>query len=86
MLHSSGQPKFLWGEAACHAIWFQNCTSTKALNNLMPPKAATGKKPDLQNLHKWGYQMWVWNKASAKLGGQVDEGVWVGYDNRLKGS
>ena len=54
MLHSSGQPKFLWGEAAHHAVWLKNRTLAKALDSLTPLEAATGKKPDLRNLHKWG--------------------------------
>ena len=26
LLHASGLPKFLWGEAACHIIWLMNWT------------------------------------------------------------
>ena len=84
--HSSGQSKFLWGKAAHHAVWLMNCTLMKALDSITPLEATTGKKPNLRNLHEWGCQIWVQNEASAKLGGQVNEGIWVGYDDRSKGS
>ena len=38
------------------------------------------------NLHEWGCRAWVRNEASAKLGGRVDEGIWVGYDDKSNGS
>jgi hypothetical protein len=54
MLHSSGLPRSLWGEALSYAIWVINCMTTQALNNMTPLEAATGGKPDLSGLHKWG--------------------------------
>ncbi len=32
MLHTSGLPKNLWGEALKHTVWLKNRTSTRALN------------------------------------------------------
>ena len=87
MLHSSGQPHMLWGEAAHHAVWLKNCTPTKALGGDMTPyEAAYGKKPDLWGIREWGSRCWVRNESSAKLGGRVDEGVWVGIDEKSKGA
>lgn len=86
MLHASGQPKFLWGEAARHAVWLKNRTSTKALDGTTPLEAATGKKPDLRGVREWGCRCWVRNESKSKLGDRVDEGVWVGFDDRSKGS
>jgi hypothetical protein len=54
MLHSSGQPKFLWAEAARHTVWLKNCTPTKALDFSTPYAAAYGKPPDLSTLYVWG--------------------------------
>ena len=34
LLHASGLPKFLWGEAARHVIWLKNRTPTKVLDGL----------------------------------------------------
>ena len=39
MLHASGLPKFLWGEAINHAVYLKNCTGTKALDGKTPYKA-----------------------------------------------
>jgi len=47
LLHASGLPRFLWGEAVCHVVWLMNRTSTKAVNGKTPYEAAFGKKPDL---------------------------------------
>jgi Reverse transcriptase (RNA-dependent DNA polymerase)/gag-polypeptide of LTR copia-type/Integrase core domain/GAG-pre-integrase domain/Zinc knuckle len=85
MLHASGQPKFLWGEAARHAVWLKNRTSTKALDGMTPFEALTGDKPSLRGLREWGSRVWVRNEKKAKLGGRVDEGVWVGIDEKSKG-
>jgi hypothetical protein len=87
MLHASGSPRFLWTEAACHAVWLKYCTPTKALSDTTPYDAAYGKKPNLHRLHEWGCHVWVKTEASGnKLGRQVQEGVWVGYDEQSKGS
>ncbi|CAA7262723.1 unnamed protein product [Cyclocybe aegerita] len=50
LLHSSGLPKFLWGEAARHVVWLLNRTSTKAVDGKTPYEAAFGKKPDLREV------------------------------------
>ena len=84
MLHSSGQLRFLWGEAAHHAVCLKNHTLTKALDGLTPLEATTGKKPDLRGLHKWGCCVWVRNEASEKLGRHIEEGIWVSFDSKSK--
>jgi len=86
MLHASGQPKFLWGEAARHAVWLKNRTSTKALDGMTLFEALMGDKPNLRGVQEWGCRVWVRNEKSAKLGGHVEEGVWVGFDDKSKGS
>ena len=47
MLHESGLPCILWGEAVHHAIWLKNQMPMKVFNGRMPLEAATGWKPDL---------------------------------------
>ena len=54
MLHQSGLPKFLWGEAVLHANWLKNHTSTRTLDHMTPYEALTGNKPNLSTLHEWG--------------------------------
>ena len=36
MIHASGLPKNLWGEAIMHATWLKNCSSTRHLGTKMP--------------------------------------------------
>jgi hypothetical protein len=52
LLHASGLPKFLWGEAAHHVVWLLNRTTTKAVEGMTPFEAAFGKKPNLQGVHE----------------------------------
>ena len=80
MLHHSGLPRFLWGEAILHAVWLKNCTSTRALKNLTPFEALTGKKPNLSILPEWGTKVWVHDDGNSKLEGRSKIGRWVGFD------
>lgn len=81
MLHDSGLPKFLWGEAISHAVWLKNRTSTKALNGKTPFEAKTGQKPDLSKLKEFGCKAWVL-QSKTKLDGRVVEARWVGFDQQ----
>jgi hypothetical protein len=80
MLHDSGLPRTLWGEAVRHAVWLKNRTPTKALNGGTPLEAATGKKPNLSRLRAWGSKVWVKRGHGDKLSDRVDEGRWIGID------
>ena len=86
LLHTSGLPKFLWGEAASHIVWLLNWTTTKAVEGMMPFEAAFGKKPDLKKVHEWGEKVYVRIEVGTKLGGRVWEGCWLGIDNESKGA
>ena len=81
MLHESGLPHMLWGEAVHHAVWLKNRTPTKALDGGTPLEAATGQKPNLSQAHVWGSRIWVRVEGGTKLGGHVAEGRWVGVDD-----
>lgn len=81
MLHESGLPRALWGEAVRHAVWLKNRTPTKALEGGTPLEAATGQKPDLSRVRTWGSRVWVRTEGGTKLGGRVVEGRWVGIDD-----
>jgi transposase InsO family protein len=85
MLHSSGLPRFLWGEAVKHAVYLKNRTATRALVNKTPFEMAMGKKPDLTNLHVWGCKVWVHSQGGSKLDGRVAIGRWMGYDETSSG-
>ena len=85
LLHASGLPKFLWAEAARHAVWLLNRTTTKAVEGMTPYEAAFGKKPDLSKIREWGERVWVRIEGGNKLGGRVREGRWLGVDDESKG-
>jgi Reverse transcriptase (RNA-dependent DNA polymerase) len=85
LLHASGLPKFLWGEAAWHIVWLMNHTFTKAVDGKTPYEAVFGRKPNLQRVREWGEKVWVRTEDGNKLGGRVTEGRWVGIDDRSKG-
>jgi len=86
MLHGAQLPKHLWGKALAHAVWLKNCTSTKALETTTPLEALTSVKPNLSDLHEWGRRVLVYNVMNSKLGSQVKEGRWVGFNTESKAS
>ena len=86
LLHASGLPKNLWGEAARHVVWLLNRTSTKAVAGMTPFEAAFGKKPNLKGVREWGEKVWVRVEKGNKLGGRVREGRWLGMDEESKGA
>jgi hypothetical protein len=69
LLDTSGLPRFLWGEAACHVVWLMNRTLTKSVEGKTPFEAAFGSKPDLQHVREWGENVWVCTETGDKLGG-----------------
>ncbi|TFY50793.1 hypothetical protein EVG20_g11324 [Dentipellis fragilis] len=86
MLHASGLPKFLWGEAMKHSTFLKNRTSTRALEGKTPYEALNRQKPNLRGLHEWGCRVWVHDPSGSKLEPRAREGRWVGYDSESKGS
>ena len=71
LLHASGLPRFLWGEAAHHVVWLMNHTSTKAVDEKTSFEVAFRKKPDLRDIHEWGKTVWVRIKGGNKLGCRI---------------
>ena len=86
LLHASGLPKNLWGEAARHVVWLLNRTTTKAVEGMTPFEAAFGRKPDLKGVREWGENVYVRVEKGTKLGGRVREGKWLGIDEESKGA
>jgi hypothetical protein len=86
LLHASGLPKNLWGEAARHVVWLLNRTTTKAVEGMTPYEAAFGEKPNLGDVREWGEKVYMrLEKKGLKLGGRVCEGRWLGVDEQSKG-
>ena len=86
LLHASGLPKNLWGEAACHVVWLLNRTTTKAVEGMTLFEAAFGKKPNLKGMCEWGEKVYARVEKGTKLGGRVREGHWLGVDEESKGA
>ena len=85
LLHSTGLPRTLWGEAARHVVWLMNRTSTKAVKGMTPYEATFGTRPDLSEVREWGERVWVRVEGGNKLGKRVREGRWMGMDEKSKG-
>ena len=77
MLHASDLPKFLWAEAASHAVYVKNRTWTRAIRDTMPYEILNGHKPNLGNLHPCGCKVRVHRPVESKLADRV------GNTNRL---
>lgn len=80
VLHASGLPKFLWGEAIMHAVYVKNRTATRTLDGKTPYEMLYGKKPNLADLPVWGTRVWVHDDTRTKLDMRAREGRWVGFD------
>jgi len=85
MLHDSGLPHFLWGEALHHAVYLKNRSSTRALDDSTPLEILTHSKPNISHLHPWGCEVWVHDKSGSKLDGRSKKGKWVGFDEESNG-
>jgi hypothetical protein len=68
-----------------HVVYFNNCTSAKALTGKTPFEVYYGKKPNITNLHKFGCKVWVHNPNNLKLDGRLEISRWVGFDEVSNG-
>jgi len=82
MLHSKGLPTELWAEAVATAVLLKNISPTKALSNITPAEAWTGKKPDAQSLRVFGCRAFVHvpQQKRTKLEAKSKVCIFVGYD------
>ena len=85
MMHSSGLPKSLWGEAVMHMTWVKNCTSTQCLGKKMPYEMLYQRKPNLENIPVWGCRVKVHDTSGTKLDMRARDGHWVGFDPESDG-
>jgi transposase InsO family protein len=80
VLHHSGLPKTLWGEAIHHVVWLKNRSSTRVLGTVTPYERLHGQKPNLADVPEWGLPVWVHNDKGSKLDGRGTVGRWIGFD------
>ena len=67
MLHDSDLPKFLWAEAAQHAVYLKNRTWTRTIGDTTPYELLNKSKPYLGNLQPWGCKVRVHDAGNSKL-------------------
>lgn len=84
MLHDSGLPKYLWGEAVQHATYLKNRSPMRALDDTTPYEVFEGTKPDLSNLVPWGSRVHVHDTSGSKLDARAAIGHWVGFDQESR--
>ena len=80
LLHHSGLPRTLWGEALHFAVWLKNRTSTRVLGTVTPFERVNGYKPNLGGVPEWGQRVWVHNDKGSKLDARGTIARWVGFD------
>ncbi|KAM1470398.1 hypothetical protein ACFX11_041122 [Malus domestica] len=87
MLHDKSMPYFLWAEAVHTAVYILNRSPTKALNNLTPFEAYSGRKPGVGHLKVFGSVCYVHipSEIRQKLDAKSVKGVFVGYATCEKG-
>ena len=85
LLLMSGLPRFLWEEAMCHSVWFQNRTPSRALNGKTPYEERYKKKLPLTGLQEFGVVTYVKDLNVGKLDSRAQIGRFVGYDSKSKG-
>ncbi|KAF8805142.1 hypothetical protein BYT27DRAFT_7105019, partial [Phlegmacium glaucopus] len=84
MLHESDLPKFLWGEAAAHAVYLKNRTWTRTLGDTTPYEILNKRKPNLSNVQIWGCKVRVHDTSGSKLDGRSKIGRWMGFDEETR--
>ncbi|VVA35630.1 PREDICTED: Retrovirus-related Pol poly from transposon [Prunus dulcis] len=87
MLHEKKMPYFLWAEAVHTSVYILNRCPTKALNNITPFQAYSGRKPGIAHLKVFGSLCYVHIPVERrhKLEPKSFKGVFVGYATCEKG-
>ncbi|CAL8085699.1 unnamed protein product [Prunus armeniaca] len=87
MLHDKSMPYFLWAEAVHTAVYILNRSPAKALHNITPFEAYSGRKPGIGHLKVFGSLCYVHvpPERRQKLDAKSVKGVFVGYATCEKG-
>ena len=86
MIHDQGLPLFLWAEACNTAVYLQNMSPHRALGNLTPDEAFTGKKPQVGHLRIFGCVTYSYipKELRKKMEPTAEKGIFVGYSEISK--
>ncbi|KAM0961159.1 hypothetical protein ACFX13_020902 [Malus domestica] len=87
MLHEKSLPYFLWAEAVHTSVYVLNRCPTRALKNITPFEAYSGRKPGIAHLRVFGSACYVHvpSEHRHKLEPKSFKGVFVGYATCEKG-
>ena len=86
MISHSSLPESLWGEALKTAVYILNMVPSKAVNKI-PYELWTGKRPNIKNLHIWGFpaEARPYRPYERKLDSRIISCYFVGYVERSQG-
>ncbi|KAK4397229.1 Retrovirus-related Pol polyprotein from transposon TNT 1-94 [Sesamum angolense] len=87
MLQEKHLPKAFWAEAVYTAVYLLNRCPTKAVQNMTPIEAWSGKKPSAKHLRVFGSICYVHIPIEKrhKLEEKTEKGIFLGYSTQSKG-
>ena len=89
LLIQSGLPDYLWGEAVNTMCHIRNLCPSTAIGDKIPLELWKGKGCDIQETNRlrvFGCKVWyLKSPGEGKFDSRADEGIFVGYDRRVKG-
>ncbi|KAK4406351.1 Retrovirus-related Pol polyprotein from transposon TNT 1-94 [Sesamum angolense] len=87
MLQEKDLPKAFWAEAVYTAVYLLNRCPTKAVQNMTPIEAWSGKKPSAKHLRVFGSICYVHiiTEKRHKLEEKTEKGIFLGYSTQSKG-
>ncbi|KAK4387768.1 Retrovirus-related Pol polyprotein from transposon RE2 [Sesamum angolense] len=87
MLQEKHLPKVFWAEAVYTAVYLLNRCPTKAVQNMTPIEAWSGKKPSAKHLRVFGSICYVHIPIEKrhKLEEKTEKGIFLGYSTQSKG-
>ncbi|KAL0364918.1 UNVERIFIED_CONTAM: hypothetical protein Sangu_0589400 [Sesamum angustifolium] len=87
MLQEKHLPKAFWAEAVYTAVYLLNRCPTKAVQNMTPIEAWSGKKPSAKHLRVSAVSaMYIFQQRKRhKLEEKTEKGIFLGYSTQSKG-
>ena len=81
MLHDQDLPMDLWVEAARAAVYVQNRTPHKVVENKTLEEAFSEKKPEVSHIKIFGFPVYIHipKEKRTKLDPSRNKGIFVGY-------
>ena len=81
MIHAQGLTYEFWAEAVCNATYIRNRCPTKAVHNMTPEEAWSGKKPHVSHLRVFGCVAFakVPDEKRSKLDAKAIKCLMLGY-------